>query len=409
MYYVRDGANIARELAPQVSNPRTEAQMRQRMQWANLVNFYKVSKGWMGRKSFESKPRTWTDYNAFMSANLGQTPVYLTKQVADNGGCILAPYVVTKGSLPAIVTQWDTEQEMFRTSIVVDAALDDGTTATVSQLTDSILARNSSYRQGDQLSFIVMFNGRAYRPYVYAFELILDSSDNRTISELFGLDGQPFLYFGNGYIDVAPDSLENPTQGLAVGSAVVLSRTISGQTSVSSQSIVLNPDGQLEYVNATSEDAFETARESYGIGQDVFLDAGYSGAQGGGGGGGIIRSFAGVYEPWESGVTETFFIVDGGKNTFKASYGDAVVNTTRLTLTARETLTAEDYSLFFTPTGGQRNQVGISVPPSNLTLSITATRTQALLVENKSGLFELVDSDAYDSGQVVATWRVSYP
>lgn len=406
MYYVRDGVNIARELAPQVSNPRTEAQMRQRMQWANLVNFYKVSKGWMGRKSFESKPRTWSDYNAFMSANLGQTPVYLTKQVADNGGCILAPYAVTKGSLPDIVTRWETAEEMFRTSIVVDDTLDDGTTATVSQLTDSILARNSSYRQGDQLSFITMFNGRAYRPYVYAFELILDSSDNRTISELFGLDGQPFLYFGNGYIDVAPDSLENPTQGLAVGCAVVLSRTISGQTSVSSQSIVLNPDAQQEYQLSTTETAFETARESYGIGQDVFLDAGYSGAQGDGETS-LIRSFTGTYNSDYSANPVAFTIVDGGRNTLRQSSQGGVTAPTPCTLVARGTLIADqDYCLAFNTPGQTPQSIARSAVPSNNTLTFSVPDTDAERIQRQAGTYSLYQSDTVE-GAPIQVWTVS--
>ena len=77
VYYMNKGQNIARELAPAISNPQTAAQQEQRMRWANLVSFYRVNQPWMKRGAFESKKQTWSDYNAFVSANSKISPVYL--------------------------------------------------------------------------------------------------------------------------------------------------------------------------------------------------------------------------------------------------------------------------------------------------------------------------------------------
>ena len=43
-----------------------------------------------------------SDYNKFVSANLGKAPVYLTKQEAQAGASIVAPYEVTHGSIKSI-------------------------------------------------------------------------------------------------------------------------------------------------------------------------------------------------------------------------------------------------------------------------------------------------------------------
>ena len=52
--YTQGGRTLQRELAPEVKNPKTPAQMGQRVKWANLVAFYRANAGWMP-KAFENK------------------------------------------------------------------------------------------------------------------------------------------------------------------------------------------------------------------------------------------------------------------------------------------------------------------------------------------------------------------
>lgn len=278
VYYMLKGQNIAREKAPEVSNPRTATQMRQRMQWANLVAMYKCLQPYLGKKAFQDKPATWSDYNAFMSANLGSTPVYLTKDMVQNGHALLAPYKVTEGSLPTIGLAYNADGIGFLSDIDAKSFVlgDDNT---VAKLSEAIINGNTGWQEGDQLGIIIMMNGRTYRPYVYAFELILDKSDERTIDELWNLDDFPFFKSGDK-LGFTFENLYNPTQGLAIASAFIHSRTIGGKTSVSTQALVLNPSGMTEYNEATTEDAFNAARESYGIPTEVWLDAGYQGETG---------------------------------------------------------------------------------------------------------------------------------
>lgn len=278
VYYMLKGQNIAREKAPEVSNPRTATQMRQRMQWANIVAMYKCLQPYLAKKSFQNKPATWSDYNAFMSANLGSAPVYLTKDMVQNGHALLAPYKVTEGSLPTIGLTYDAGSIGFISDInAKDLVL--GEDDSVARLSEVIINENPGWQEGDQLGIIIMMNGRAYRPYVYAFELILDKSDTRPIAEVWGIDSVDFFKTGDklGY---SVEYLYNPTQGLAMAAAFIHSRTTSGKTSVSTQSLVLNTDAITEYREATTEEAFNYARESYGIPTEVWLDAGYQGESG---------------------------------------------------------------------------------------------------------------------------------
>ena len=80
---------------------RTQSQMNIRTQWANLGAIYKQFDS-MLRRGFEELPPQMSVYNAFIQANLGVVKVYITKRMKLNGGAILAPYQITRGSLPSI-------------------------------------------------------------------------------------------------------------------------------------------------------------------------------------------------------------------------------------------------------------------------------------------------------------------
>lgn len=267
VYYVAGGQNIGRELAPSVANPRTKAQMRQRMRWANIVNTYKANKGWMGRLSFENKPQNWSYYNAFMSANLFQTPpVYLTKDVAETGGVILAPYVMTQGTLPVITLEHAASVTGFVTNIKADPS----EKSSIGELATEILEKNPMWQRGDQLSLIIMLRDRMYRPMVYPIEIILDPTDNTSIDAL----GTPYATLQD-MLDVDGEflgvNMEMGQSSNIYALCAVHSRTVSGKTYVSTQSFVLSPYAELEARDATTDEAFENAYESYGTTEDYFL------------------------------------------------------------------------------------------------------------------------------------------
>ena len=102
--YMMAGQQITRELAANVKNPRTPAQMKQRVKLASLVNFYRSMRQWAKVGAFSNKKQSWSDYNAFVSANISTTPAYLTKQQAQAGCSVVAPYIISRGVLPRALT-----------------------------------------------------------------------------------------------------------------------------------------------------------------------------------------------------------------------------------------------------------------------------------------------------------------
>ena len=73
------GQTIISEKVTQVSNPRTEPMMRQRMKWTNIGAMFSGIRSLLDN-GFDTKEGLQSDYNKFMQINLSKSPVYLTKQ-----------------------------------------------------------------------------------------------------------------------------------------------------------------------------------------------------------------------------------------------------------------------------------------------------------------------------------------
>ena len=274
VYYMNKGQNIARELAPAISNPQTAAQQEQRMRWANLVSFYRANQPWQKRGAFESKKQTWSDYNAFVSANSKISPVFLTKGEAEQGGAVVAPYIVTKGSLPSVgLFSWE-GQDVFCSDLYVGDLTISGTT-TAAQLSAALRENNNGLQEGDQLSFILNIQGTSAEgvPFITAryYEFIIDSSDNRTLADI-GLEG---VIIADEYEEMQRICLAH--DGAVCGGAIIVSRTISGNIKVSTQSLVLTVSMETFLAGYTSDAALQRAARSYGENEANFLAAGYSG------------------------------------------------------------------------------------------------------------------------------------
>lgn len=274
VYYMNKGQNIAREIAPAISNPRSAAQQEQRMRWANLVTFYRVNQPWMKRGAFESKKQTWSDYNAYVSANSKISPVYLTKGESEQGAAVVAPYVVTKGSLPSVAVVSDETNEQFVSDLYVGDLVISGTT-TAAELSAALRDNNNNMQEGDQVSFILNFQGTTTDgvPYITAryYEFIIDSSDSRTLATI-GLEG---VIIADTWNEMQCLCLVN--KGNVSGGTIIISRTTSGNIKVSTQSLVLNAAATTYLAGYTSDAALQRAARSYGENEANFLAAGYSG------------------------------------------------------------------------------------------------------------------------------------
>lgn len=266
VYYSAMGETRGRELAANVTNPRTEAQMSQRVRWSNLVNLYRANQSWM-KYAFESKKRNQSDYNKFMSVNVATSPIFLTKSIAAGGGCVVAPYIITQGSLPSI--EFRKIDGEWLTNLFVPENFDIVAATTVGQVTAALLAENPALREGDQLSFIRMtqqVNSMTGVPYVIVrkYEVLLNSNDPTPFGTYMPID----------YIGVDSEGTTNQIvvvdSGLAGGFVMCISRTNGGRTSVSTQSIIVANNSTL--INAYSDSAaLAAAIASYGETSEPFL------------------------------------------------------------------------------------------------------------------------------------------
>lgn len=264
--YQSGGQTVQRMLAETVSNPRTQAQMSQRVKWANVVNTYKANKSWM-KYAFETKAKNQSEYNKLMSLNVSNSRVFLTKQAAASGACVVAPYIVTQGSLPSIT--YTEGEAAFTTNLYLGQNPGIKEESTVGAVAKLLLDNNPGMKQGDQISFIRMtqlVNEATGYPYIVVrkYEVLLDP----TSEDLF----YNFMPFGIIVADGNNKQWQFNVQktGNAGGFALILSRTESGKTSVSTQSVAM-VDNAAIYAAYTSNEALLAAIKSYGSSDEAFL------------------------------------------------------------------------------------------------------------------------------------------
>lgn len=256
-----NGQTIVSEKVDKKATPvRTPAQMRQRMSWDNIIAIWRSFTGNM-RPSFESKLRTRSDYNEFMSANIAGNRIYLTKNIALQGGAVVAPYQVTRGSLPTIEVTIG-ENQIPVTNIAM-GGITIGASTTLRTFSQAILENNPDWYNGDQLSIFWLKQSTTSEgvPLVTTDckEITLDDADDGTL--LGDLVDANLLAVTDGKLGMG-----GTVNG---GVAFVHSRKTVGKTRVSTQRIVVNNPIMNQY---QSESAYQNAVNSYGgFNQDYFL------------------------------------------------------------------------------------------------------------------------------------------
>ena len=266
--YTQGGRTLQRELAPEIKNPKTPAQMGQRVKWSNLVAFYRANASWMP-KAFENKKATQSDYNKFMSLNASSSRIYLTKEQARQGACVVDSYRMSDGTLQPVDifptgNNWVTN--LYLTGLdKLDA------TTTVAAFSTALLASNAGLRSGDQLSFIritQLNNNTTGIPYVQvrAYELIINEQGPGLVKDFWPID---LIALGQEQNTPALMVKNNNKQG---GFALIVSRTQGGRVLVSpSQVTQVNMADIIKQYSSNA--ALSAAIESYGQGDDVFLDS----------------------------------------------------------------------------------------------------------------------------------------
>lgn len=256
----RNGQQIARTYVATIKNPRSEGQVNQRIKLANLVSTYRALKDSIAR-GFENKPENRSVYNEFVSANLANNAISLTSEEATAGVCIIAPYTVTRGTMPAISqTVIDNNTLILGLPLPVDYNISADTT--IADLSTQLI-RSAEWQLGDELAVVVMqqrVDNQGYPSVLVRKHAIVLSLDNTAAVADFMPAGFQIV---NGETSII--------LGYNAGVFAVHSRTgASGKLLVSSASISLVGSG-LYYENYNSEAQRANARQSYNVQSAAFL------------------------------------------------------------------------------------------------------------------------------------------
>lgn len=180
------GEQITRAYNASPANPRSDSQQLQRTKLANLVNFYRRGRSLLNH-SFTNKKENQSSYNAFVSRNIQNTTVHLTKSQAANAMSIVGPYVISDGVLPPIQINGGGIEAV--TNIAVGNLVIDDSTTTIGELSRAMIANNPDWAEGDQLTYVsVVQNGGVDGGVPFAqfsyFELDMNSSDDALLREV---------------------------------------------------------------------------------------------------------------------------------------------------------------------------------------------------------------------------------
>lgn len=256
------------------SNPKdakTRSQVTQRVKMANVIAMYRALKN-ICNHSFEGLAVGQTSYSAFVKANLTGNKVSLTKEAASFGACVVAPYLISRGSLPSIQVEGTGADAV--TNISVGNLTISGTT-TIGQFADALVANNAGIEYGDQLTYVSLVqqtDANSGYPIVVAgiYEVTLNSASTDKVRDFIPEVGSSVK---NGFL----------AHGALIGRggfAWILSRKPTGSSlMVSTQRLVLtSPDVYDQFATA---DANTRAISSYGFTMEPILAPGVVGAPAG--------------------------------------------------------------------------------------------------------------------------------
>ena len=182
---------------------RTEAQMQVRTQWGNLAAVYKQFNQTL-KKGFEGLNGKMNDYNAFIQANTNVVKVYVPKRVRLNGGSVLAPYQITRGTLPSVAMTKGAGGVLV--SDVRVGSLVIGAETTVADLANAVIALNDGWQAGDQLTFFYGVQTTDAvtgipRARIYGYKVMLNPGDSTPLLEVVnGVGFTSVASAGSGFV-----------------------------------------------------------------------------------------------------------------------------------------------------------------------------------------------------------------
>lgn len=272
---VRKGQTVESKYQPNVSNPRTFAQCRQRALFANAVKFYKSAIARMFKFAFEDKASNESDYNAFMRHNVSK-------------GMILKKFMSESSYFPAIGDSWLLSSGSF-TPFVVNAGMD----RPYMELPADILLADYNLdgkalpacRIADLSNYLITAFGLQNGD-LFTIVRVMTSWDSLDNEELFDeptwqvlqirIDATNFNVYGSVYganAEIAQITFDdtahamyftNAVKSFAEGYAAIWSRQTSTGLRVSTQELVINDVAMSIYYDSFEQPYYNEALGTWG-------------------------------------------------------------------------------------------------------------------------------------------------
>lgn len=246
------------------------SQREHRARLANVVDFFKAI-ALIEKRGWENKKPNQSDFNCFTAVNLSASPIFLTKQEAELGAAVAAPYAASRGSLSVIPGHYEgNSSTAFILGLNMGADAVDWETETIGMFSTRIINNNPGWQAGDKLSICaidqlqrVVAGVTIPQVEVTYLEISLDPESTTLLNTMSNWDAMQ--------LDITNDDILQILDG-ADAAFAIHSRESKGYLEASSQDVVLkNPGADIygKYASGTQKIA---AMESYGFQDVVLLD-----------------------------------------------------------------------------------------------------------------------------------------
>ncbi len=255
VYRNYNGTIVACQKPTAYHDAKTEGQVVYRVKMRNIQNIYASLKESL-RGNFQDKTGRQTDYSRFQGVNMQKPAVYLNKNEVAMKAQIVAPYIVSFGTLPPV------GYELKDNQLVTDINLGNLTITpdtTVSELTLAIVKNNEGWELDDCLELMVVRQTEGKTPTAKCCftHLPLDKNITAKLSEA--------LIIHNTNVIELSSSAEGFLQMNAShngGFAIVRKRMASKGLLTSTQELAINnPLFDLYH----SDQRMQKALDSYGV------------------------------------------------------------------------------------------------------------------------------------------------
>lgn len=292
----RKGEQITRARNTAPANPRTNAQLSQRMKMYAPVKLYRQSMERFFKYAFSLKS-TETIFNGFMRENISIAP-WTSRQLAVEQAPIPFPARMSSGGVGgfrqvpyygnshtslkigeySVGLGFDSTAEESYAGVTLRISDSEESATTIGQLSTILLDGNFGLREGDLITFVcvgtdalsvengdVLYDGQGGFIFNYK-RMLIDTSSSAPIADT-GID---FVAAGDGTF-IGIEIPFNYEQADYAG-CVIVTRNVGSSVDASNSQLVLN-DSALEKYNLMRTDAYRAkAAASYKAAPDAFLN-----------------------------------------------------------------------------------------------------------------------------------------